>query len=281
MAVAITLPYAGLAVGLAYLARSSAIRPSPGAAFVTAGILGLIATMAGGLRGAGQWSAAWTAVPRIMRDALRAAGVAAAVLLGTSTLLTVAALFHHATLVGDSIHGYGNASGRFAVAAISLLLLPNAVLFTTAYLTGSGFAVGAGTSVTLSGAHFGATPALPILAALPRDAASWPVVALAIVAGLGAGLLAGWRIRQDVGEELGVQVRAVLATGMVMGLAAAALAALAGGPFGPGRLAAVGPSPWKVGVTVGPEIAAVAFVVVAVEGWWRLWRALPGAARRR
>jgi hypothetical protein len=195
-------------------------------------------------------------------------------------VLTITSLFHHAALVGNSIDGYSNGSGRFAMAAISLFLIPNAVLFTAAYLTGTGFAVGAGTSVTLTGVHVGATPALPILAALPRGAASWPVVALAITSALGAGVLAGWRIRQDVGDDMAAQLRAVATTGVVVGAAAALLVALAGGPFGPGRLAAVGPSPWKVGLTTGGEVAGVALLVVAVEGWWRLWRSLPGVARR-
>lgn len=280
MVFVMTLGYGGLATGLAYVGRSATIRPSMGAAFVTAALLSLVATTAGGLRGAGQWRAIWDGLPEALRDALRASGSAAAVLLGTSTVLTVAALFHHATLVGNSIDGYSNGSGRFAMAAISLLLVPNAMLFTTAYLTGSGFAVGAGTSVTLAGAHVGATPALPILAALPRGAAPWPVVALAITSALGAGLLAGWRIRRDVGDDLRAQLRAVAATGLVIGAGAALLVAVAGGPFGPGRLAAIGPSPWKVGLSVGGEVASVALVVVAVEGWWRLWRSLPGVARR-
>ncbi|MGN6472570.1 MAG: cell division protein PerM [Mycobacteriales bacterium] len=279
MVFVMTLGYAGLATGLAYAGRTATIRPSMGAAFVTAGILSLIATTVGGLRGAGQWRVIWDGLPATLRDALRASGAAAAVLLSTSTVLAVAALFHHASLVGDSIDGYSNGSGRFAMAAVSLLLVPNAVLFTTAYLTGSGFAVGAGTSVSLTGAHVGATPALPILAALPRGAAPWPVVALAITSALGAGLLAGWRIRRDLGEDLRAQLRAVAATGVVIGAAAALLVALAGGPFGPGRLAAIGPSPWKVGLSLGGEVAGVALLAVAVQGWWRLWRSLPGVGR--
>jgi len=277
---AVTLPYAGLAAGLAVLARTSTIRPSAGAAFITAGILSLVATTVGGLRGSGQWSTIWEQLPETLRHAVRATSAGAAVLFGTATVLTVAAMVHHSDLVGNSIDGYSNGSGRFAVAAISLFMLPNAVLFTVAYLAGPGFAVGAGTSVTLTGAHVGATPALPVLAALPRGSAPWPVVALAIVAALGAGLIAAWRIRQDVGDDVSAQLRGVLATGVVIGGAAALLAALAGGPFGPGRLAAVGPSPWQVGLTIGGEVAGVALIVVAIQAWWRMWRSLPGVTRR-
>ncbi|HVT21988.1 MAG TPA: DUF6350 family protein [Mycobacteriales bacterium] len=279
MVLAITLPYAGLATGLSYLARTSTIRPSPGAAFVTAGIVGLVATTVGGLRGAKLWNQLWEQLPAALRHGVRASGAAAAVLLATSTVLTVAALWHHADLVGNSIDGYANGSGRFAVAAISLFFVPNAVLFTAAYLAGPGFAVGTGTTVNLAAVHVGATPALPVLAALPRGAAPWPVVALAVVAGAAAGVVAAWRIRQDAGEDLRAQLRAVLLCAAVVGAAAALLAAIAGGPFGPGRLAAMGPSPWQVGLAVGGETGGVALLVVAVQAWWRLWRSLPGVAR--
>lgn len=280
MALAVTVPYAGIAAGLAVVARTSSIRPSPGAAAISAAVLCLIATSIGGCRGAGQWAPLWQRLPGAVRDGMRAAGAAAAVLIGTSTVLTVAALFHHADLVGNSIDGYSNGSGRFAIAAISLFLIPNAVLFTTSYLAGPGFAIGTGTTVNLGAVHVGATPALPVLAALPRGAAAWPVIALAVVSVLGAGLLAGWRIRQDAGDDVGGQLRAVLVTGLAMAGGAAALAAIAGGPFGPGRLSALGPSPWRVGLILGGEVAGVALVVVGIEAWWRLWRSLPGVARR-
>jgi hypothetical protein len=280
MVFAITLPYAGIAAGLATVARTETIRPSPGAAFITAGILALVATTVGGLRGADQWAAMRDRLPQTLRHSMRAAGVAAAVLLGTATVLTVAALWHHADLVGNSIDGYSNGSGRFAVAAISLLFIPNAVLFSAAYLAGPGFAIGTGTTVSLADAHVGATPALPVLAALPHGGAPSALVVVAIVTGLFAGLLAAWRIRRDVGDDLRAQLGAVLLTGLAVGGAAALLAALSGGPFGPGRLAAVGPSPWQVGLAVGGEIAGVALIGVAVQAWWRLWRSLPGVARR-
>jgi hypothetical protein len=280
MVIAITLPYAGLAAGLSVLARTSTIHPSAGAAFVTSGILALVATTVGGLRGANQWTDLWEQLPHPLRCAMRAGGAAAVVLLGTSTVLTVAALWHHADVVGNSIDGYSNGTGRFAVAAISLFFVPNAVLFTASYLAGPGFAIGAGTSVNLASVHVGATPALPVLAALPQGSAAWPVVTLAVVSAVGAGLLAGWRIRRDVGDELAAQLKAVALTALVIGGGAALLAALARGPFGPGRLAAVGPSPWQVGLVLGGEVGGVALVVVAVQGWWRLWRSLPGVARR-
>jgi Family of unknown function (DUF6350) len=276
MVLAVSLPYAAIAAGLAAVAKTDAIRPSVPGAAVSALVFSLVATTAGGMRGAGQWRAGWERLPNAARDGLKAAGVAGAVLLGSATALTVAALFHHSTLIGDSLTGYGNGSGQFTIGLLSLWLVPNAVLFTTAYLTGTGFAVGTGTSVTLGSAHIGATPALPILAAVPRAAASWPVILLGFVVAGGAAVLAAWRIRRDAGSGLLDQLRAVAVLALVIALGAGVLAALAGGPAGPGLLAAFGPSPWQVAVSVAAEIAGPAALFVAAESWWRTWRALPG-----
>ncbi|HEY1486050.1 MAG TPA: DUF6350 family protein [Micromonosporaceae bacterium] len=276
MALAVSLPYAGLATGLAVVARSDAIRPSMLGTFVAAAAFSLVATAAGGMHGAGQWRAGWERLPQPVRDGMRAAGTASAVLIGVATVLTVAALVHHWTLVSNSLEGYGNGSGQFTMGLLSLWLLPNAVVFAGAYLTGTGFAVGSGTTVTLGGAHVGAIPALPILAAVPRTQASWPVLLLAIVTVAGAAVLAAWRIRTDAGPGLAGQFRATVALASVVAAGAAALAALAGGPAGPGRLTAFGPSPWQVGLSVAAEIAGPVALFVAVQAWWRMWRALPG-----
>lgn len=278
MVIAVSIPYAGVAAGLAVLARTSSIRPSPATAFLAAAVMSVVATTAGGLYGAGQWGTAWDWLPEATRSGLRAAGAAGAVLLGAATVLTVASLFVHSKLVGDSLSGYGNGSGQFTMGLLSVWLLPNAVLFTVSYLTGTGFAVGAGTHVSLGGAHLGATPALPILAALPRDAASWPMVALAFVSVGGAAVLAAWRVHRDAGPELVPQLRAATALAATTGVGVAILAALAGGPMGPGRLAAFGPSPWQVGLTVAAEVAGPVVLFVAGQAWWRTYRALPGRA---
>ena len=176
----------------------------------------------------------------------------------------------------NSLDGYSNGSGKLTMALLSLWLVPNGVVFATAYLSGIGFAVGAGATVTLGAAHVGATPALPILAAVPREAASWPVVVLAFLAAAGAALAAGWRIRRDVGDDLGGQVRAAVILAGALTVGVIALAAVAGGAAGPGRLSAFGPSPWQVGLCIAGEVAGPVLLFVAAQAWWRMWRALPG-----
>jgi hypothetical protein len=276
LVLATSLPYAGLSAALAYAARTPTIRPSVGIAFVATGIFAVVTTTAGGLYGSGLSREVWDRLPAATRGALRAAGAAALVLVATATVLTIGAVVHDAKLIGASLHGYGNGSGRFTMAVLSLLLGPNAVVMTTSYLSGAGFAVGAGSSVTMGASHVGATPALPILATVPRAAASWPTVALAMTVVAGAAVVAAWRVRRDAGPVPVDQLRAVAGMAVVIGLGGALLAALAGGPIGPGRLATFGASPWRLGLTLASEIAGPALVFVAVQAWWRLWRSLPG-----
>jgi hypothetical protein len=63
--------------------------------------------------------------------------------------------------------------------------------------------------------------------------------------------------------------------GVCSGLALGVLAWLAGGPLGAGRLSAIGPSAWQVGMLAAIEIGMVA----AVAGWFTGWRATRPAHR--
>ncbi len=77
---------------------------------------------------------------------------------------------HHdqATLLVDGLDaGIG---GGILLAALCLLYVPTAAVWGLAYVVGPGFAVGAGTSVSVGGTDLGAVPAFPLLAALPAGA---------------------------------------------------------------------------------------------------------------
>ncbi|HVW81705.1 MAG TPA: DUF6350 family protein [Mycobacteriales bacterium] len=275
MVFAVSIPYAGIAAALAVAARTSSIRPSPVTAFVAAGGFAVLATTIGGMRGAGQWAAAWDRLSEASQAALRAAASTAALLLAAATLLTIGALLDHHTLIGNSLSGYGNGSGQFSMALLSIWLIPNAVLMAAAYLTGTGFVVGSGTSVTLGHAHLGAIPALPILAGLPHGGAPTPLFAVAVAVVVGAGAIAAWRVHRDADHAMGDQVAAALAAGVLTGLGAALLVAVAGGPAGPGRLSVFGASPWKVGLSVALEIGIPAALFVAANSWWDARRSSP------
>jgi hypothetical protein len=62
-------------------------------------------------------------------------------------------------------------------------------------------------------------------------------------------------------------------TGGVLGV----LAEFAGGPLGDGRLAAVGPSGWQVGVVASLEVGVAAAVAAGLTNWLRLRARTAGA----
>jgi hypothetical protein len=258
-------PYTVIATLVAAATQSSAIRPVAGAAFVCAAVFAAVFAAMGAVRGADMSREIWRLVPYQVRTALQAAGVAAAILMSGALVLTVVALAVHVHRVAAVAGAYGGAPGEFSTLLISLLLLPNAVVFSLGYLVGPGFAVGAGTSVTLGGVHLGAMPALPVLAATPTGQPPWPVLAWCAVVVVAAGVFAGRRVTRRSTEGVKGQLRCVLVVAGTVGAGAATLVGFAGGPAGPGRLAAVGSSPWQVGLCVAVEVGVVAAVVVALD----------------
>lgn len=267
----VALPYAALAGVVAALSTTATFDPSVGAACVCAFLVGGVSAAIGAARGAGVTRATWQELSVELRSAGEAAGAAALVLLAGATLLTVGSLLVHARQIGSMTGAFSSGSGKFAVLLISLLYLPNAIVFTAIYIAGPGFAIGTGSSVTVGTVHLGAMPALPLLAATPSTPAGWLVVGFCAVVILGSGLAAGWRIVHRLGGadglRLGEQVRYAALSGVIVGIGAAVLTAIAGGPSGPGQLRAVGPSPWQAGLSVAGETAVLATVTVLVFAW--------------
>ncbi len=139
----------------------------------------------------------------------------------------------------------GPATGLLAV--VSVLLVPNAVLFSGSYLLGPGFAVGVGTVVSPAEVTLGALPVFPLLAALPDSGATpgwtaWLVALPPLVAAVGA--VRAQRRRPTLRYEEGALHGC--AGGMLAGLAFALLVSLAGGRAGPGRMTDVGPDVFPV-----------------------------------
>jgi len=277
----VTVPYAVLATALAALTPSSAIHPSVGAAAVCAVLIGGLSATIGAVLGAGLARQTWRSLPLELRVSLDAAGASAAVLVGAATVLVIASLLAHGHEFGAMLSNYSGTPGEFSMVLLSLLLLPNAVMFSLGYLVGPGFAIGAGTSVALGGAHIGAMPALPLLAGVPTGRAAGPVMAACIAAIVLAGAVAGWRVTRRSTLTTPDRVRSALVAGAVLGIGAALLVGFAGGPSGPGRLRAVGPSPWQVGLTVAGEASVVAVVVVLSAAWIGLARTTVSAGRPR
>ena len=135
-----------------------------------------------------------------------------------------------------------DAQGAVLYTLLSLLLLPNAVLFGGAYLLGPGFAVGAGTLVTPGAVVLGPLPLFPLLAALPGTGPTpvWTAFLVALGPLVAAVAVArAQRRRPTLRWEEGA-LRGC-AAGMGAGLVLGLLTALAGGAVGPGRMRVVAP----------------------------------------
>lgn len=263
--------YAALTVAVASLASSSGVRPTASQGFVGALVLALVSASVGVVRATGLGPALTRWLPPAARVAARAAAAAILVLVAAGALLVGVSLALHAARAGDLLVALApGAVGTGSLVAISLALVPNAVVWGAAFCVGPGFAVGAGTGVSAFGVHLGAVPALPLLAALPADGAAAPVGLLALLVPWVAGALTGTlvvrgcaRLPRSARPSDRMQVAVAAAAGAAGGVVIGLLAAMAGGPVGGGRMATVGPSPWEVGLAAALELAAAA----ALAAW--------------
>ena len=153
---------------------------------------------------------------------------------------------------------------------ISLLVLPNATLFSASYLLGPGFMVGADTLVSPSLVVTGPLPAFPLLAALPDSGpvpgwTVWLVAVPPLAAAVGAALAQRRRptVRWEEGALRGC------AGGVVAGLLLGWLAMLAGGAVGPGRMRFVDPLTFDVLVHAITALGIGGLVGGLVMTWWQ------------
>ncbi|KQY64896.1 MULTISPECIES: DUF6350 family protein [unclassified Nocardioides] len=123
-----------------------------------------------------------------------------------------------------------------------LTVVPNAVIFSGAYLLGPGFLVGTGTLVSPSLVAIGPVPMFPLLAALPDTGPTpaWtPALIVLPVLCAAAGVVRSHRHSPTAAWDEGA-LRGVVG-GVLAGLLFGLLAAVAGGAVGPGRMTDVGP----------------------------------------
>jgi hypothetical protein len=280
-AFAVALPYGVIAALLTKPAGWGQVKPQPLQALAGGFALALTCAFVGALRETGQRAVVIARLPQTVRRVLRVGFAATAVIVAFGAAIVGAGLAMHAgraATVTSSLDG--GLSASLLMAAVSVAYLPNVAIWGSALSVGPGFAVGAKTSVTLGAVHLGALPAVPLLAALPANGAPPTFARLAVLAPIGAGLLAGWllaRGRVQTPNADGPWWARQRLTDAAWGLAAGAfagmlmgiLAWLSGGPVGPGRMAQVGPSALHVGIAVAFEVGALAAATTWLLGWRR------------
>lgn len=246
------------------LARGDGVRPVVWQA-VLAGLL--LAVGVGGtsaLRHGRPAPAAALAVllrlPHRVRRCSRPALMAVAALVALGALAVAASLLvHHDRVIALHRALDPGVVGGAVLTITQVGVIPNLVLYAVAWLAGPGFAVGTATSITPAGSSLGLLPLVPVLGAVPATgvlpAVFWGVVALPVL--IGAGL--GWFVaaRRPAGHSSGRDAVAdALTSAALASLVLSAALAVSGGAAGPGAMAAVGPSAWKVALVLAAELAA-------------------------
>ncbi|WP_237224066.1 cell division protein PerM [Rothia nasisuis] len=181
---------------------------------------------------------------------------------GGALLLVVSLIWHWADIISLYQTLHAGAVGGLALTLLQLGLLVNLVVYTMAWSSGAGFALGEGTSVDLAGTNVGVMPSLPVLGALPHASEPWGYLALAVP--LAAGALGGWWFFREgenhFDEWVSLKIRfrwlswplSTLGLGALTLLPTFPLVALLGwaanGSLGLGRFTAIGPNPLIFGL---------------------------------
>ncbi|MEG3615823.1 DUF6350 family protein [Isoptericola haloaureus] len=213
-------------------------------------------------------------LPDTARLGLRAGLVGAALLTALGGLLTTVWVVLGRGTAADVAAGLGGS--WFAVLVLLLTqaaLVPNLVVWSTAWLAGPGFAIGTDSTFSAAATAAGPLPGLPLLGVLPGPVWSSPVAQWSPVLVVACGAAAGWFAWRRLEPSL-VRVRDVawilVGTGVAAGAVTVALQTVAGGAAGADRLAAVGADAWVTGGLVAAEIGGgAALVLLGAAG--RAW----------
>lgn len=156
--------------------------------------------------------------------------------------------------------------GGLMVTLGQLAILPNLIIFGAAWISGTGFSIGAGSFVSPLASQLGPLPALPIFAALPTGGIERGIVfaVIPVVAAIIATLLAR-KSTERMRWEFATSFSAATVLGFFSALVAATLAFvlafLASGGLGPGRFAEVGINPGLFAVVIFFEVLVPVFLV--------------------
>lgn len=266
-----TAAYVTTAVVTCTLAATPATAPSTSRVVVWSLLLCLLLGLPAIAAGSGR-AAVWTAgVPAWVIGAAATCKRLLVLWLAGSALLVVGALLADWSTAANVTSQLRAGPGDVAVlVAASLAVLPNAALYSSAYVLGPGFVVGTGSTVTSGAVVLGPLPMFPMLAALPDDGAapSWTawLVAVPPVLAFVAAVLAQRALPTTRWEDGALRGTC---GGVLAGLVLGALTSLASGAVGPGRMADVGTDALEVMLH-----AVAAFGLGGVVGglavtWWQ------------
>jgi hypothetical protein len=262
--------YAVLAVLVGVLAGTSSTQPALAGAFAWGLFLGGVVGGAGIAVGSGRASVWLALIPLPVRETVQAAvRILRTVLLVSAVVFVVALLLDGGTALTVLSELHTDFAGGLLFVLLSLLVLPNALLFAGSYLLGPGFQVGTGTLVSPTVVALGPVPMFPLLAALPDNGPTpfWTPFLIALPPLAAAYAVARlFRTRPALGLDVGA-LRG-LAAGVLAAVMFGLLAGLAGGAVGPGRMRHVGPLVGSVFFHAVVALGIGGLLGGLIASWW-------------
>jgi hypothetical protein len=262
------------------LASTIETAPSTGRVVLWSTVIAAGAGLPALARGSGRAAIWLPAIPVAVRDtAVLVRSILRAWLAVALVALLVALVLDFST-AANIVSQLDSGAGDIAMlGALTLVVLPNAVLFSSAYLLGPGFTVGTGTLVSPGMVVLGPLPLFPLLAALPDGGptpawAGWLMVSPVLIAAAASALAHRSRPAAAWDQAAIRGCAGGLAAGLVLGF----LTSLAGGAVGPGRMADVGPFPVDVFLHAMTGFGIGGLLGALVMTWWQ--RHGGGLARR-
>jgi hypothetical protein len=271
-ALAIAFPYALFTAAVAVGSRTPVAAPSLWEAVVVGFLIAFVAGGFGAARGLAPWRKLVGLVPPRSRSIVLGMVASLAMVTSAGAILSAASLALHLHAYQTAVNSLNpGIFGSVLLLLAEISYLPNAVIWSVAYMLGPGFAFGVGTAVSPNGSALGALPAFPMLAGLPvGSGAAFPTWLgfFVLVTPYLAGVLAGvMTVRIAPTPFLEAAPLWGLLTGSLTGLVIGVLAKFSGGPLGAGRLGSVGPAAAEVGVVSVLEIGVTAAVVAGLANW--------------
>lgn len=213
--------------------------------------------------------------PAVVRGTLASIGV----LLLVGLIVLVAAVINHWDRVNElTLALEAGPAGTVLLWVLQAAFLPNAVLWSTSWVLGAGFAFGADSLVSPAVTDLGLLPAIPILGALPSEGAGAVHPLWWLLGGvLGGAVAAIWAVRQRPSARFDETAVVGGLAGLLAAVGFVALAALSGGDLGSEHLAGVGPRLLELLVMAVGVLGISGVVTGLVIGLWRL----RGTLRRR
>lgn len=236
-------------------------------------MVGGIAVAVGSGR-AGVWAAS---LPPVVRHAFATARRIFVWYVVASTVVFLVAMVLGLSEAGFMVSQLGlSPAEAFQYALLNLAFAPNAVLFTSAFLLGPGFAVGVGTVVSPSAVVLGPLPLMALFAALPTPGvlpAGWGLTVAVPV------LVAAWVAARHQWERPTLRWDHGLLRACAGGLLAAGaltlLTALSGGSAGPGRMDQMAPFTGDVLLHGLVALGLGALAGGLVMTWWQRRTSVP------